>query len=504
MRNRLSRGLRALALALLTAAGAYAEVVLPALLGDHMVLQRRQPVHIWGRAAGGEAVSVTFLGETRTATADDLGFWSVYLPSAEAGGPFELAVKGTNTITLRDVMVGDVWVDSGQSNMEWPLRNAMNGEAEVAAASHPNIRFFKVNRKSSPFPATDAVALPWQSCTPQNAGRYSAIAYFFARELQPRLNVPIGIIDSYWGGTFVEAWMSLRALASSGDFMPAFGMWGRTIENYDALQARRERRINTWKESVAKAKAEGRTPPELPWEQNQDNADMPAGLYNAMIAPLTPFPIAGVIWYQGESNASPERAPTYAAMFGTMIRDWRRAWGIGDFPFLFVQLANYRSGANSRWPDLREAQLQTLSLANTGMAVTIDIGEPGNIHPRNKQEVGRRLALAARAIAYGEKLEYSGPLFRTAAPEPGGLRVWFDHTGGGLEAKDGGPLKGFMVAGADRRFVAAEARIDGSTVVVSSATVAQPLHVRYAWSDAPDCNLFNQEGLPASPFRSGP
>lgn len=250
MRNRLSHGLRALTLVLLAAAGASAEVVLPALLGDHMVIQRRQPVHIWGRAAG--------------------------------------------------------------------------AEAEVAAANHPNIRFFKVSRKSSPFPATDAAALPWQSCTPQNAGRYSAIAYFFARELQPRLNVPVGIIDSYWGGTFVEAWMSLRALASSGDFMPAFGMWGRTIENYDALQARRERRINTWKESVARAKAEGRTPPELPWEQNQDNADMPAGLYNAMIAPLTPFAIAGAIWYQGESNASPERVPTYAAMFGTMIRDWRR------------------------------------------------------------------------------------------------------------------------------------------------------------------------------------
>jgi sialate O-acetylesterase len=504
MTNRLFRCLRALALASLAVAGACADVTLPALLGDHMVLQRRQPVHIWGRAAASEAVSVSFLGETRSTAADDLGFWSVYLPPAEAGGPFDLSVKGNNAITLRDVMVGEVWVDSGQSNMEWPLRNAMNGEAEIAAANHPNIRFFKVNRASSPFPASDAAALPWQSCTPQNAGRYSAIAYFFARDIQQRLNIPIGIIDSYWGGTLVEAWMSLRALSSSGDFMPAFAMWGRTIENYGALQAQRERRDNAWRESVAKAKAEGRTPPERPWQQNMDNADMPAGLYNAMIAPLTPYPIAGVIWYQGESNASPERAPMYAAMFSTMIRDWRRAWGIGDFPFLFVQLANYKSGPNSRWPELREAQLQTLSLASTAMAVTIDIGEPGNIHPRNKQEVGRRLALAARAVAYGEKLEYSGPLFRAAAPEPGALRLWFDHAGVGLEAKEGAPLKGFEVAGANRRFVAAEARIDGSTVVVSSPTVPQPLHVRYAWVDAPDCNLYNKEGLPASPFRSGP
>ncbi|MBZ5586462.1 MAG: sialate O-acetylesterase [Acidobacteriia bacterium] len=480
-----------------------AEVTLPAVLGDHMVMQRRQPIHVWGRAGIREAVAVSFRGETRATAADGLGFWSVYLPASEAGGPFELSVKGNNAITLRDVMVGEVWVDSGQSNMEFALRGALNGEAEVAAANHPNIRFFKVNRKTSPFPATDAAAIPWQSCTPQNAGGYSAIAYFFARDLEQKLQVPIGVIDSYWGGTFIEAWMSLRALSSSADFMPAFALWGRTIENYDALQARREQRTVAWKESVAKAKAEGRTPPGLPWEQNQDNVDMPTGLYNAMIAPLTPYPISGVIWYQGESNASPERVPMYAAMFETMIRDWRRAWGIGDFPFLFVQLANFRSGPNSRWPELREAQTQTLGVANTAMAVTIDIGEPGNIHPRNKQEVGRRLALAARAVAYGEKLEYSGPLFRAAVPEGETVRVFFDHAGG-LAAKDGPALKGFLVAGADRRFAAAEARIDGSTVVVSSASVAQPLYVRYGWADAPECNLYNADGLPASPFRSGP
>jgi sialate O-acetylesterase len=231
---------------------------------------------------------------------------------------------------------------------------------------------------------------------------------------------------------------------------------------------------------------------------------MPTGLYNAMIAPLTPFPIAGVIWYQGESNASAERGPTYAAMFAAMIRDWRRAWGIGDFPFLFVQLPNYRSGPTSRWMELREAQLQTLSLNNTAMAVTIDVGEATNLHPRNKQDVGHRLALGARALAYGEKIEYSGPLFRAAMPDPAGLRLWFDHVGGGLEAKDGAPLKGFQVAGANGRFQAADARIDGATVVVSSPSVPQPVYVRYAWTDAPECNLYNQEGLPASPFRSGP
>jgi sialate O-acetylesterase len=494
----------ALALAILAASAARADVTLPSILSDHMVLQRLQPIHVWGRAAAGESISASFRRETRAATADDLGFWSLYFTPSEAGGPFELTIKANNAITLRDIMVGEVWLDSGQSNMEWPLRNARDGAAEVAAANHPNIRFFKVNRKSSPFPATDAAAIAWQGCTPEVAGRYSAVAYFFARDLEQRLRIPIGVIDSYWGGTFIEAWMSLRALSSSGDFMPAFALWGRTIDNYDVLEARRQKRIAGWEESVAKAQAEGRTPPELPWEQNQDNADMPAGLYNAMIAPLTAYPIGGVIWYQGESNASPERAPTYAAMFATMIRDWRRAWGIGNFPFLFVQLANYRTGPNSRWPELREAQMQTLGVANTGMAVTIDIGEPGDIHPRNKQEVGRRLALAARALAYGEKLEYSGPLFRSAARESGAVRVFFDHTGGGLAAQDGEPLKGFLVAGSDRRLVPAEARIDGSAVVVSSASVAQPLFVRYGWADALECNLYNVEGLPASPFRSRP
>jgi sialate O-acetylesterase len=286
--------------------------------------------------------------------------------------------------------------------------------------------------------------------------------------------------------------------------MPALAIWAKTIENYDVLLARRERRVSAWQDSVTKAKAEGRTPPDQPWEQNLNNADMPSGLYNAMIAPLTPFAIGGVLWYQGESNASAERGPTYAAMFAAMIRDWRRAWGVGDFPFLFVQLPNYRSGANSKWMELREAQMQTLALNNTGMAVTIDVGEATNLHPRNKQDVGHRLSLAARALGFGEKIEYSGPQFRSAAPDAGGLRVSFDHVGGGLEAKDGAPLKGFMVAGADRRFQAAEARIDGATVVVSSPSVTQPLYVRYAWADAPECNLYNKDGLPASPFRSGP
>jgi sialate O-acetylesterase len=485
----------------LAALCSHASVALPSVLADHMVLQRGLPVHIWGHAAPSETVAVTFRGNTRSATADDIGAWSVYLPPPDAGGPFELVVKGENTIALTDVMVGDVWVASGQSNMEFAVRNAVNGATETANAKHPRIRLFHVRNKSSAVPLSDVEAKAWEPCSPDAAADFSAVAYFFGRDLAERTRVPIGLIDSSWGGTPVEAWMSLKALSSSAQFMPAFALWWQMIEDQPAALLRRAKVEKEWQENVARSKAEGRPEPGFPWQPNLGLSWMPGGLYNAMIAPLTPFPIAGVIWYQGESNATPERAPLYAAMFETMIRDWRRAWASGDFPFLFVQLANYKTGPNARWPELREAQTQTLSLVNTGMAVTIDIGDPADIHPRNKQEVGRRLALAARVLTYGEKIEFSGPLFRTAAPEGSAMRVWFDHAGSGLEAR-GGPLKGFEAAGADRKFAPADARIEGATVTVSSASIPNPVFVRYAWADNPDCNLYNREGLPALPFRS--
>jgi sialate O-acetylesterase len=477
---------------------AHADVHLPAVLADHMVVQRSVPVHIWGTAAAGEPVSVTFRQETRRAVADDLGRWSVYLSPGQAGGPFEVAVKGANAITLHDVLVGEVWVASGQSNMEWPLSRAANAQTEIEKAKLPRVRLFRVKNRSSEYPLDDVAAEPWTECSPETVRDFSAIAYFFGRDLHERLGVPVGLIESAWGGTPADAWTSLGAIASDAALMPVFAEWARMMDAQSATLLRRKAQLEAWQQASERANAEGKPAPGRPWAPNEDQSWRPAALYNAMIAPLTRFPIRGAIWYQGESNASRERAPVYGRLFQTMIHDWRRAWGIGDFPFLFVQLANYK--ADQWWPVVREAQRETLQLANTGMAVTIDIGDPSDIHPKNKQDVGSRLARWARVLAYGEQVESSGPLFRMAAPDGSAMRVWFDHAAG-LNTRGGAPAS-FEIAGTDRKFVRADARVDGETVVVSAASVPSPVYVRYGWSDVPDCNLFNGAGLPASPFRS--
>jgi sialate O-acetylesterase len=489
-------------LALAAVIGAQADVTLPALLADHMMIQRGLPVHVWGRAAEGETVTVTFRGNTRSTTADSIGLWSLYLPPGEAGGPFELTVKGNNRITLKDVLVGDIWVASGQSNMEFTVKEGMNALAEMAGADRPQIRLFHVKNKAAYHPLDDVAAELWTACTPESVSDFSAVAYFFGRHVHEKLGVPVGLIETSWGGTPAEAWTSLRALSQDASLMPVFAWWARMNDEAVTHQLQREKELSEWRRAVDQAKTQGKQPPGFPWEPNMENSWMPAGLYNAMIAPLTRLPIKGVIWYQGESNASLERASLYAHLFETMIQDWRRSWGQGDFPFLFVQLANFKTGRDARWPELRDAQRQTLALANTAMAVTTDIGNRDDIHPKNKQDVGLRLALAARAIAYGEKIEFSGPLFRQATLEGHSMRVWLDHVGRGLVAK-GGELAGFEIAGADRKFVPAEAVIDGATVVVSSPSVSAPAYVRYGWSDDPHCNLYNVDGLPASPFRSG-
>jgi sialate O-acetylesterase len=475
----------------------FADVTLPALLADHMVVQRGLPVHVWGMAAPHEAVSVTFRSETKSAIADDDGRWSVYLSPCEAGGPFQLSIKATNTVELNDILVGDVWVASGQSNMEFPMTGLVNAPAEIAAAQYPKIRLLLVKHKPADYPLENVEPKGWAACTPETVADSSAVAYFFARNLQQKLGVPIGLIESSWGGTAAESWTSLHALSADASLMPVFAARAKTLDTQATTVLHLQKEEREFQQALAQAKAEGKP---LPWPQWHPDfaAWAPAALYNGMIAPLTPFAIRGVIWYQGEANSGPDRASLYSRLFQTMIRDWRNAWGEGDFPFLFVQIANWNTEPGELWPEVRNAQRQALALKNSGMAVTIDIGDPIDIHPKNKQDVGLRLALAARAITYGEKVEWSGPLYRQVTQEEHALRVWFDHANG-LMAKGAAPT-GFEVAGADGKYSAAEAKIDGTSVVVSSPTVPTPVSVRYGWAANPNCNLVNKEGLPASPF----
>ena len=473
-----------------------AEVKLPAVLAEHMVLQRDFPIHLWGIAEAGELVSATFRGAVAKTQADKLGCWELSLPAGAAGGPFVLEIQGSNLIHFSDVLVGDVWLASGQSNMEFPMRRVANAEVELKNADRPRIRLFHVAKASASFPQEDLVAETWTPATPESVVDFSAVEYFFGREIQDDQKVPVGLIEADWGGSPAEAWTSLRGLSSDAGLMPAFAAHAEMADREAGKKLE-----DIWeRQEIAAAKAAGKPEPDFPWHPEFRSWE-PAGLYNAMIAPLTRFPLRGFLWYQGESNTSLERAFYYAPLFQTLIRDWRSRWAEGELPFFYVQLANWISEPDSHWPEVRDAQRRALELRNTGMAVAIDIGNPTDIHPTNKQEVGKRLALAARAIAYGEKIEYSGPLFRAAVPQGQNLRVLFDHAETGLLAK-GEILKGFEIAGEDKKFQPAEARIDGTAVVLTTPIVLAPRYVRYGWDSNPDCNLYNKAGLPAATFAS--
>lgn len=342
-------------------------------------------------------------------------------------------------------------------------------------------------------------------CSPETVPGFSAVGYFFGRELHKELNVPIGLIHTSWGGTPAESWTRRGALESVPDCMPILERFDEAMAKYPEAKKKYDESMIAWKEDVKKAKAEGKNPPRRPGAPfGPGNPHSPAGLYNAMIAPLIPYSIGGAIWYQGESNAG--RAYQYRKLFPAMITNWRKDWGQGDFPFLFVQLANFMAvdpePVDSAWAELREAQLMTLALPNAGMAVIIDIGEARDIHPKNKQDVGKRLALWALGKSYGKKQVYSGPIYKSKRTEGNKITLEFEHVGGGLAAGGGEPLKGFAVAGADRKFVWADAKIDGNTVIISSDEVSEPAAVRYGWANNPVCNLYNKEGLPASPFRT--
>ncbi|HEX7297331.1 MAG TPA: sialate O-acetylesterase [Pyrinomonadaceae bacterium] len=631
----------------------WCDVRVPSIIGDNMVLQQGVKLRIWGSANPGERITIEFAKKSANTIAGPQGRWEAWIGPFKAGGPYNLILKGTNVLTIKNVLIGEVWVCSGQSNMEWPLINSAQGAQEVAQATHPEIRLFTVEHKTSPSPLSD-VDGRWVVTTPDEAAQFSAVGYFFGRELHQRLKVPVGLIDSSWGGTPAEAWTTHEALVSSKELKPILDRFESSLNTLPETKEAYARALANWEEKNLYIDSENRGEPlgyadpsmvtadwgnidlpkqfetagllidgavwfrkivDLPnswagrdltlnlpaiddydtsyfngvrigstgretpnsytiprkyvvpgrlvrsgrnviavrvfdsageggfsrggamalsasesevislrgdWSykielalepkhpdwgtrpaviglENQNN---PSVLYNAMIAPLVSFPIRGVIWYQGESNAG--RAYQYRTLLPAMISSWRAAWR-NDFPFYFVQLPNWRAQKadpdESDWAELREAQLMTLRERNTGMAITIDLGDELDLHPKNKVDVGRRLAALALAHTYRQQVTPSGPLFDRFRVEGNAVRIFFKY-GVGLQTLDRGPVHGFAIAGADRRFVWADARIDGDTIVVSSPMVPTPVAVRYAWADNPVANLYNSARLPASPFRT--
>lgn len=632
--------------AALAACPALAEVRLAPIFGDHMVLQREAALPVWGQAEPGEEVSVTLAGQARSVRAGPDGRWRAELDPMPAGGPHELEVRGANRILLKDVRIGEVWICSGQSNMQWPVRLSADPEREIAQSADPDLRLFLVGFAAPSEPAA-GLSGAWQVCGPDSVGGFSAVAYSFGRHLRRELGVPVGLIQSAVGGTPAESWTRLEDLSSDPQLRKHAEHRTRALADYPAALARHKEQmrdfeatggfdpataaddagwerpdhddrewgvltqplaweysgigelkldgtvwcrrdveipadwagkdlilrtcpideedraffngeavggLNAWTERRAypvpgrlvrggravisfrvtdragiggiigepadfrleraddpsiflplagpwRYRVAGRFLPRPTQPLGPGHALLPGGLYNGMIAPIVPFRIRGVIWYQGESNA--RDSLEYRRLFPALIRGWREAWGQGEFPFYWVQLAGYIwERPDPEWAELREAQTLTLSLPATGQALAIDLGESRDIHPKNKQEVGRRLALIALDRTYGRPTVYSGPVFRAVRFGDGRAVVSFDHADGGLVARDGA-LRSFEIAGADRVFVPAEAVVSGDTVIVSAAGISEPVAVRYAWANFPEgCNLYNGSGLPACPFRT--
>ena len=479
---------------------ATADVKLPAIFSDHAVLQREMKVPVWGWADPGEDVSVSIAGQTLKTKADATGKWRVTLEPLSVGEPLTLVVEGKNRVERKDLLVGEVWLCSGQSNMEWPVKNSTNGDLEATAANEPNIRMITVGGLGSQEVADDFKG-EWNICSPKTVGEFSAVGYYFGRELEQQLGVPIGLIDNAWGGSACEAWIRRDLLDGQPMYQPM-------IARYDEQVAEFEQKLADWNKKADEARAEGKSePPGRPSTNNPATGNSrPANIYNTRIKPITPYAIRGAIWYQGETNAG--RAFQYRDMFPLMIQNWRDDWGQGDFPFYWVQLADFKpeksEPGDSDWAELREAQTMTLDrLANTGEAVIIDIGEASDIHPRNKLEVARRLVRWALARDYGRDFKYRSPRYDSMEVQGAKIVVKFKDVTDGLRTIDAKELKGFAVAGSDKKWAWADAKIlDKDRVEVTSETVLEPVAVRYAWADNPVCNLYDKSGLPATPFRS--
>jgi len=487
----------------LSAITAHAELRLGPLFRDHAVLQQGKPVPVWGWTDAGTKVQVEYRGQEQSTVAGPDGRWQVTLtPMNASAEPADLKVSAAQSIAIHDVLVGEVWICSGQSNMEWHVRDVLNADGEIAGANFPLIRHFRVPHVIADRPQEDFTGT-WAAASPKTVISFSAVAYFFARDLHRDLKVPIGLVNTSWGGKMIEVFMSAEAIASDPAFATVEKRWKQEQDRLPTLLAAYEQKKippskpasddpNATPEDVA---PKGMNPSEVVAQHR------PSCLFNGMTNPVIPYAIRGAIWYQGEHNIS--RASEYRALFSAMITDWRAKFQQGDFPFYFAQLSAFNAPLDKSregFALLREAQSQTLSLSNTGMAVTFDVGTPENIHPRNKQDVGARLARIAKANTYHLDGEWCGPVLKTAARDGKTVRLSFDHTADGLQLKPTAAAA-FELAGPDGRFQPAIARVDGATLVVQCDAITEPASVRYAWGNAPEAALFNSEGLPASPFR---
>jgi sialate O-acetylesterase len=504
---------RALISCLLLAASAFsvrADVKLPAIFSEHAVLQRDMPVPVWGWADPGESVTVAIAGQTQKATTDANGKWRVTLSALSPGEPLTLVVEGNNRLERKDILVGEVWLCSGQSNMEWPVAASSNADLEIPVGDHPSIRLVRVKGEGSQTTVEDFDGR-WEVCSPETVKGFSAVGYFFGREIQSNIDLPIGLIDNSWGGSACEAWIRRDRLEGKPLYEALIEKWNHVATEADVarMKAEFDKGMAAWQEKADAAQAAGEPePPGRPWWPGNPlkGNQRPANLYHARLGPVLGYAIRGAIWYQGESNAG--RAYQYRDMFPLMIQSWREDWDQGDFPFYWVQLADFLAQqgepTESAWAELREAQTMTQDrLPNTGQAVIIDIGEAADIHPRNKLEVGRRLARWALARDYGRDIVCQSPRYDSMEVKDGTAIVKFKDVGGRLRTIDAAEVQGFAIAGEDRKWVWAKARIVApDQVSVSSKEVSAPVAVRYAWADNPVCNLYNQVGLPVTPFRT--
>lgn len=479
-----------------------AEVSTPSIFGDHMVLQRNHANPVWGWADPGERVTVSIAGQEHSARADRNGGWKVTLDPLPAGGPHRLTIKGQNTLNYDDVLVGEVWICSGQSNMAWPIQNSYDGDLVALTANHPEIRLISVPQVGTQEPQKDFEG-EWAHSSPDVVKDFSAVGYRFGLQLHQALGVPVGLIDNAWGGSAAEAWINRDVLREDKRYAELLGRWKETEATYDHAKE-----MAAYDAEIAKWEREGKqgTRPRAP-RNPLVGQHRPGNLFNGVLKPTIGYGIKGVIWYQGESNSG--RAYQYRHLFPLMIQHWREEWKQGEFPFYFVQLADFREEtpepSESAWAELREAQTMTLdTLRNTGQAVIIDVGEGRDIHPRDKHTVANRLARWALAENYGIEVPYQSPRYKSMKVDGSKIAIKFDHVGkSGLYAFDTREPVGFAIAGKDRKFVWASARIvNEDTVEVWSDSVASPVAVRYAWADNPVCNLFSREGLPATPFRT--